>query len=261
MREKRQTLGAILRSGFIPNLINDALDPLRLAGAAQKAGVTALEISCRRPDTLGVLSTLKRAFPGMVFGVSSLIDNGPYFDFLQRRGPRFPSVAEAADSGADFLVSVLPFSAETYTRHPELPIVPGVETAAEAKHQLDLGASLVKFCSPGMKGGPAYVRSISGGPIHYGLPLLLTGGMRPEMIGDYVEAGMLVAVAGFDLILGDGYGPMQEHPDYEAVTRAVRDYVEAFKKARATHMPEVDFASGDASLIQRQSGKFMNVDG
>ena len=259
MQKKTKTLGTILKAGFLPNLINDALDPVKLVEAVLSAGVGAMEISCRRPDTLEKLGTLKHHFPDMCFGVSSLIEDGPYYDFLQKRGPRFPSIAQAVDAGADFLVSILPFSAEIHARYPQRPIIPGVETAAEAKAQLDLGASLIKFCNPVMKGGPAYIKSISGGPIHFGLPLLLTGGMRPELIGEYVEAGMLVAVAGFDLILGERYEEMQEHPDYEAVTHAIEGYVEAFRKARATHMPEVGFASGDAFQIQSQSGKFMNV--
>jgi hypothetical protein len=39
----------------------------------------------------------------------------------------------------------------------------------------------------------------------------------------------------------------------------VKRYVEAFAEARRTFRPDVDFASGDPRIIQRQSGQFMNV--
>ena len=260
MSNKRQTLGRILKTGFLPNFINDSLDPMHLAEAAHAAGIRAMEISCRRPDTLDVLAKLKDKFPDMSFGVASLIEDGPYYDFLQKRGPRFPSVKEAAESGADFLVSMIAFNAETYRSHKNIPIIPGVETPNEAKVQLDYGASLVKFSGPTLKGGPVYFRAmVNNGPIHFGLPLLITGGMKPELIEKYVEVGMLVAVAGFDLILGNRYLEMQKKPDWKAVKDAVATYVRAFADARAKYMPQVNFESADPVRIQKESGKFLNV--
>jgi len=260
MSRKNQTLGRILKTGFLPNLINDALDPMKLAEAAHAAGILAMEISCRRPDTLAVLAKLKREFTDMSFGVSSLIEDGPYYNFLQKRGPRFPAIKEAAESGADFLVSLIAFNAETYRRHPDIPIVPGVETPNEAKVQLDYGAALVKFSAPALKGGPAYFKAmISSGPIHFGLPLLLTGGLKPELIEKYVEVGMLVAVAGFDLILGEQYAGMQKKSDGKAMQTALAAYVRAFAEARARHMPKVNFACADPGRIQAESGKFLNA--
>jgi 2-keto-3-deoxy-6-phosphogluconate aldolase len=260
MNKKNQTLGRILKWGFLPNFINDSLSPIQLTEAAHEAGIRAVEISCRRPDTLEVLTTLKSKFPDMSFGVSSLIEEGPYYNFLQRRGPRFPSVREAAENGADFLVSMVAFKSETYRRHKHIPIIPGVETANEAIRHVDYGASLVKFSAPEARGGPAFFKSmLNCGPLHYGLPLLITGGMRPELIDRYVEAGMLVAVAGFDLILDKRYDEMQKRTDWKFVKSSLEKYVKAFQKARAKYMSNVNFASADPVIIQKQSGKFLNV--
>lgn len=262
MDNKQRTLGRILATGIVPNLIPDALDPVRLAGAARGAGIRAMEISCRREDTLKVLAELKREFPDMSFGVSSLIEDGPYYDFLQRRGPRFPSVREAAEGGADFLVSMIAFSSATYRRHADIPIIPGVETTGEAKMQMDLGASLVKFSAPALRGGPAYLRTlVNCGPMHLGLPILVTGGIRPELVDGYVEAGALVAVAGLDLVLGEKYRAMQAAPDWDFIGGALAAYVRAFAQARAKHMPRVDFGSADPTVIQSQSGRFLNACG
>jgi 2-keto-3-deoxy-6-phosphogluconate aldolase len=260
IENKHRTLGRILASGFIPNFIPDTLDPAGLADAAGEAGLRAMEISCRRDDTLKVLADLKNRFPAMSFGVSSLVEDGPYYDFLQRRGPRFPSVREAAESGADFLVSLIGFRGETYCHHADRVIIPGVETTEEAKTQMDRGASLVKISAPALRGGPAYLRTMMHcGPIHFGLPLLVTGGIRPDLVDSYVEAGALAAVAGFDLILGGRYRDMQAAPDWTFIRDAMAAYADAFRAARARHMGRVPFDSADPVAIQRESGRFLNA--
>jgi len=252
---KKRALGRLLRQGFLPNMIKDRLPPEAAVEAAVAAGIEAVEISCRRPDTIELLKRLRKSFTGVSFGVSSLIEDGPYFDFLQARGPRFPSIAEAADAGADFLVSMIAFSPETYRRHSDVPLIPGVHSADEARRQLDLGASLVKFSN----GGPAYFRGVNGGPMHFGLPLLATGGIRPEHVPDLVAARVLVCVSGFDLILQSRYEALQTAFDAAEVKRQIGAYLEKFREGRKLHRAGVDFASGDAVLIQKQSGQFLNV--
>ena len=256
MNEKQKTLGKILSAGILPNLIKDKLDVEQTVAAAVGAGVRAIEVSCRRPDTVELLIRLRRRFPEVAFGVSSLIEEGPYFQFLQRRGPAFPTIAQAVDAGAAFLVSLISFSPETFRRFSHLPIVPGVSSPDQAKQQLDFGASLVKFSN---LGAPAF-KAINGGPIHFGLPLLVTGGVRPEHVADLTAARVLVCVSGMDLILKGRYEALQEKLDPVEVRERVGEYVAAFAAARQLHRPEVDFASADPRLIQAQSGQFMNVE-
>ena len=255
MPKKDVHLGRILQAGLLPNLIKDELDAEGIVEAGVAAGVRAFEVSCRRPDTVQILQRLRSRFPEVSFGVSSLIEEGPYFRFLQQRGPRFPSIDEAVEAGADFLVSVITFSSETYRRYPHLPIIPGVESADEAKRQLDLGASLVKFLNIGV----AALKATNGGPIHFGLPLLVTGGVRPANVPDLVSAGTLVCVSDFDLILQDQYQAMQKRLDAQVVRTCIGEYVAQFAESRRKYRPNVDFASADPVKIQRESGQFMNV--
>lgn len=255
MTRKEQALGRILQTGLLPNLINDRLDPELAVEAAAAEGVRAFEVSCRRPDTLPLLERLRARFPELSFGVSSLIEDGPYFRFLQQRGPAFPGIAQAVDAGADFLVSYITFSEDTYRRHPTVAIIPGVATVDEAKRQLDLGASLVKFSNLSIDA----VRTLNVGPIHFGLPLLVTGGVRVSQLPDLVAAGVLVAVCGFDLILGDRYHALQQSFNPGQARECVANYVAGFSEARRKSRPGVDFTSGDPRTIQRQSGQFMNV--
>jgi 2-keto-3-deoxy-6-phosphogluconate aldolase len=138
--------------------------------------------------------------------------------------------------------------------------VPAVHSPQEAREQLDLGAGLIKFCLGGGLYDASYVKAtFHSGPIHFGIPLLLTGGVRPEKVDGFVGAGMLVAVVGFDLILKGDYEGQQDRQDDAVVRDALGAYVEAFAEARARHLPHVDFASGDAGRVQEQSGRFMGV--
>lgn len=255
MRRKDVTLGRILKSGLIPVYIHDTLDVVRLAEASIAAGVHAVEVSCRRPDVAVVVKRLRSEFPDLSVGVASLIEDGAYFDFLQRRGPRFPSITEAVDVGADFLVSALPFNQETYDRHRDLPIIPGVHSPSEAKTQLDLGASLVKFGNI----NALEAEAINCSPIHAGFPLLVTGGVRPEHIAALVAAKVLVCVAGYEMILKAHYPAQLKAFDAEVVRTCVSAYTDNFAAARRLHRPDVDFASGDARRIQEQTGQFLNV--
>ena len=255
MTRKEQALGRILKTGLLPNLIKDNLDAERAVERAIAAGVRAFEVSCRRPDTLDLLRRLRRSFPEISFGISSLIEDGPYFRFLQERGPRFPSIAEAVDAGADFLVSFVAFSETTYRKYGDIAIIPGVSTPDEAKRQLDLGASLVKFSSFTVEA----IRGLNVAPIHFGLPLLVTGGVRVTQLPDLVAAGVLVAVCGFDLIYGERYAELQQSFDATEARACVARYVEGFAEARKRLRPHVDFASADPRTLQRQTGQFMNV--
>lgn len=255
MSPKEQALGRILQTGLLPNLINDQLDPEPTVEAAIAAGVRAFEVSCRRPDTISLLKRLRTRFPDASFGVSSLIEDGPYFRYLQQRGPGFPSIAETLDAGAEFLVSYIAFSEDTYRRAAQVPIVPGVASVDEAKRQLDLGASLVKFSNLPVDA----VRALNVGPIHFGLPLLVTGGVRASHLPDLVAAGVLVAVCGFDLILGERYQALQQAFDAAQAQERVAAYVAGFAEARRKFRPNVDFMSGDPRIVQQQSGQFMNA--
>ncbi len=260
MSSKTDVLGAILQGGLLPNLIHDRLDPFRAVAEVRAVGIRAVEVSCRRPDTLELLVRLKREFPDMFFGVSSLVDDGAYHTFLRQRGPRFPAIAEAVDAGADFLVSVFDFSEATYRRYPDTVIIPAVSTLNEARRQLDLGANLIKFCAPALAGGPAFYRQlVHCAPAHWGIPILLTGGLRPALIDDYVAAGMLVCVCGFDLILSEHYLAMQDDFQAPVMRDQLNAYVAAFSAARQQHLPGVDFAGGDARRLQDQTGRCLNV--
>lgn len=260
MSKKNHIVGQLLKAGLLPNLIKDRLDPIKVVEQAHEVGIRCIEVSCRRPDTIEILKKLKAEFTDMYFGVSSLVEDGPYFNFLQQRGPKFPSIQEAVDAGADFLVSVLSFSKSTYEKYPDHPIVPAISNPNEAIEQLNFGANIIKFCNPGFFGGANFIRGcFNGGPIHFGIPLLLTGGIRPENTAEYVAAGMLCNVSGFDLILKGHYEAMQEKPDYQFIKESMQAYLDVYQESRTKQYPNADFNSGEGLKIQEQTGKFMNL--
>ncbi|MFQ6094454.1 MAG: hypothetical protein ACE5OR_17570 [bacterium] len=73
MKNVKEKLAAILRTGFLPILVDDALDPLFLAGICQEVGLPAIECSLRRRDIRQMFPKLREQFPELVVLAASTI--------------------------------------------------------------------------------------------------------------------------------------------------------------------------------------------
>jgi 2-keto-3-deoxy-6-phosphogluconate aldolase len=225
------------------------------------AGLEAVEVSCRHPGALDVIRRLKKRHKGLAVGAASLIEDGPYRDWLWQAGKGVPSIAEAVEAGADFLVSLLPFRRGTYERFGKGHVIlSGVATPGEAQQALDWGANLVKFSGLHLVGGPAFLRGMDAAT-HRGLPFFVTGGIRPETIGPYVEAQVLVFGAGFDIILGEDLEEMARRFRPAVLKRALARYTAAIANARAQYQPKVPFRGRDPAAISAASGRYLNLGG
>jgi len=255
---RNEALGKILFGGFVPIVVDDRLPAEACAEQVLAAGLEAVEVSCRHPDALAVIGRLKARLPRLAVGAASLIEDGRYLEHLWAAGRSVPNIKQAADAGADFLVSMLPFRQPTYERFSRTHVtIPGVATPGEAQQALDWGANLMKFCSPHLLGGPAFFRGIDAAS-HRGLPFFTTGGIRPKVIDDYVEAQVLVFAAGFDIILGDAYAQMAQQFAPERLGEALGAYVAAIREARKRHQGHIPFDSKDAAAIAAASGRCLN---
>lgn len=256
---RNEVLGKIVCGGLVPIVVDDRLPAEACAEAVLQAGLEALEISCRHPRSLEAIGRVKARFPNLAVGAASLIEDGPYRDFLAK-GKAVPTIDEAAGAGADFLVSLLPFREPTYAKHAaSRVIISGVTTPGEAHQALDWGANLVKFSGLQTAGGPACLRGMDAAT-HRGFPFFVTGGMRPEVIGPYVEAQVLVFGAGFDIILGAELDAMSRRFAPGVLTKALGRYTAAIAEARAKHMPGVPFTGKDPFAIAATSGRYLNHD-
>ncbi len=256
---KSETLGKILYRGFVPIVIQDKLPPLECLAVVRDAGIEAVEISCRHPEALTLIGQAKDQFPELAVGAATLLEEGRMRDWVNATGRPVPTIDAVVDAGADFLVSLLPFRQTTYEKHSDqCVILAGVSTPGEGQQALDWGANLLKFVNPKLLGGPAYFKGLD--PATYkSFPFFVTGGMRPELLADYVEANILSVGAGFDLILGPEYDAMQADFRPARLREAAVSYVSVFGEARREFQGEIPFDSRDAVAIAQASGRCLNV--
>lgn len=255
---RNEVLGKILGEGLVPILVDDRLPAESCAEQVLASGLEVIEVSCRHPIALKVIGEIKKRFPQLAVGAASLIEDGRYLNAIRAAGGNVPGIEQAAGAGADFLVSMLPFRRGTYDKFARTHvIIPGVATPGEAQQALDWGANLVKFCNPHLLGGPEFFRGIDAAS-HRGFPFFITGGIRPEAVGEYVEAQVLVFAAGFDIILGEWYA----RADGRAATNLLRDalgrYTTAIRRARRQHQGQIPFESKDPAAIAAASGRCLN---
>ncbi len=254
-----EAIGKILYRGFVPIVVGDDLPPLQCVEQVAAVGIEAIEISCRRPDAVRFIAEAKREFPEMAIGAATLLEEGKLRDFVNSTGHIVPTIGEAVDAGADFIVSLLPFREPTYARYAgQVGIIAGVKTPGEAAQALDWGANLVKFVNPHLEGGPDFFRAMD--PATYrSFPFFVTGGMRSEVLPAYVAVGVLAFGAGFDLILGPDYRSCQAVFESDLVNERLNAYLRTLDRARRQYQEPVPFASKDATAIGRATGRCLNV--
>jgi 2-dehydro-3-deoxyphosphogluconate aldolase/(4S)-4-hydroxy-2-oxoglutarate aldolase len=150
--------------------------------ALLRGGIDLVEVTL---DTPGALEAVERAAgKGAPIGVGTVTSAD--------------EVRAAAAAGARFVVSP-GFVAEMVETALELGVepVPGVFTATEILAARAAGARVLKLF-PASHGGPRYVRSLRG-PFP-DVPLVVTGGVRPEEANEYFDAGATVVALGSELV-------------------------------------------------------------
>jgi len=256
---KRETLGRILRHGFVPIMVHDQLPPLQCLEQMEHAGVQAVEISCQHPEALQLLALAKAKFPDMAVGAAAVLEDGRMRDFVRGRDIPVPSLDQVVDVGADFLVSIFAFEDATYERYRDSHvIIPGVTTPGEAKRAMDAGANLLKITNPHLLGGPDFFRALDPATYH-ALPYYVTGGMKANIASGYIDAGALAIGAGLDIILGGDYTSLQAAFDDQLMLERLREYVAGIDRARQRHQPDVPYAAGDVEAIQAATGRCLNL--
>jgi len=173
------TLGlvAVIR-GPSPALTVSMVDAL-IAG-----GVYGIEITYSTPDAEGVVRTLDQRFGDqIVLGMGTLT---------------LPGQAQSAkDAGAKFLVSPIcePELARAMIA-TGLAVMVGALTPSEVAMAYRLGSDVVKIF-PGSLIGPAYIKALKGPFPH--IPMMPTGGVSAENVGDWFAAGVVAVGAGSEL--------------------------------------------------------------
>ena len=194
-------------------------DVLPLAEALFEGGIRLMEVTYAHTaqdsydETDASIAALRKAFAGRVFvGAGTVISQ----ETLDR----------AARAGAEFIVSPDTNPALIRdTREKGLVSIPGALTPTEIVRAWDLGADLVKLF-PADAMGLKYIQSLQM-PLGH-IPLLAASGMRPEVIPDYLRAGVSVVAVSSSIL----QKALLAREDYDGIRGAAQAHIDAVKSVR-----------------------------
>jgi len=188
---------------------------VRMVEALIAGGVLGIEITYSTPEAAGVVRTLAGKF-----GDEILLGMGTLTEIEQ--------VAEAQDSGACFIVS--PHCEEALGEAmvaSQLGVMIGALTPSEVMQAFRLGADVVKIF-PGSLGGPTYLKALHGPFPH--IPMMPTGGVNAENLGDWFAAGAFAVGAGSELCPP----AWAKEGRFSDITVRAGEFVKALEKVRRT---------------------------
>ena len=161
------------------------------------AGIPLLEVTVDTPGALDAVRTAADA--GRTIGVGTVITPD--------------QVRASHDAGASFVVSpaCLPHVIETALEMGVEPI-PGILSPTELVTAVRAGATAVKVFPAAPVGGPSYIRALRG-PFP-DVPLLPTGGIEPEDVPGFLDAGATCVGLGSILV---GGAPPASAADIEGI--------------------------------------------
>lgn len=213
MIPKLQILNRILDAGLVAVVrAENSEQALRIAEAVQEGGCPAVEITFTVPGAHRVIEDLAARYAPdeLILGAGTVLD---------------PETARIALlSGATYVVSpsLNPETVRLCNRY-QVPIMPGAMTIRDVLEALELGADIIKLF-PGEAFGPGMVKSIKG-PIPQA-PIMPTGGVSVDNVGEWIAAGAVAVGAGSTLIAGAKSG------DYAKITRTAQEFIEKIQEAR-----------------------------
>lgn len=158
---------------------------LRAADALVDGGVTGLEITYSTPEAPAVIRALADKYGDRIYLGAGTVTTAEQAE-------------HAAEAGAHFLVS--PGTRESLTaamKATGLVVMTGALSPTEVMAAVEYGSDVVKIF-PASLGGPAYLKALRGPFPH--VPLMPTGGVSPENIGEWFAAGAIAVGAGSDLV-------------------------------------------------------------
>lgn len=160
---------------------------IRATEALVAGGITGIEITFSTPETPRVIRELVARYGEQIYLGAGTVTTPE-------------EAAKAAEAGARFLVS--PGTRRELTavmKATGLLVMTGALTPSEVMAAIEYGVDVVKIF-PASLGGPSYLKSLRG-PFP-NVPLMPTGGVTPENIGDWFAAGAVAVGAGGDLVSG-----------------------------------------------------------
>jgi len=179
----------LARAPVVPVLsITRLEDAVPLARALVAGGLPVLEVTLRTEAAIGAIRAIREEVPGASVGAGTVL------------GARHLSAVEAA--GATFAIS--PGATDALyaaAADSRIPLLPGVATASELMHGLELGYERFKFFPAESSGGIATLKSFAG-PFAQAR-FCPTGGIDAAKAHAYLALPNVITVGGSWMVPGD----------------------------------------------------------
>lgn len=204
---KENGVVAIIRGAKPENIIP-------IAEALYDGGVKTLEITVETPKVLTLIEKVSEKFgDDLIVGAGTVLD---------------PETARAAImAGAKFIFSPT-VDEETIklTKRYGVISIPGALTPTEILKAYESGADVIKVF-PANVFGPKYLKDVHGPLPH--IPLMPTGGIDLDNIGEYMNYGGVAAGIGSSLV---NTKKEMDEAYFEDLTKKASQFVNAVKTAR-----------------------------
>ncbi len=201
---KENPIVAVIREANPANI-------LPIVNALYNGGVKVVEITAETPK---VMTMIEKVTDEM--GEKVLVGAGTVLD---------PETARAAImAGSKFIVSPS-LNPETIkmTKRYGVVSIPGALTPTEILTAYEHGADMIKVF-PANAFGPGYVKNIHG-PFPY-IPLMVTGGINPANVNDYLGSGALAVGVGSNLVSPKN---LISEADFQTLTEKASEYTNTLK--------------------------------
>jgi len=211
--EKLKVMQHIIDRGIISVIrANSPEQALKVASAVKSGGIDTIEITMTVPGAIDVIKALKKAYPNgeVLIGAGTVLDS--------------ETARLAMLAGAEFFVSPC-FNSDMVklcNRYQKVTMM-GAMSIKEVIEVMESGADFVKLF-PGSAFGPSIVKAILG-PLPQA-PIIPTGGVNLENVGDWIKAGCLAVGVGGELTKGAQKG------NYEEVQVTAKKLVEVIREAK-----------------------------
>jgi 2-dehydro-3-deoxyphosphogluconate aldolase/(4S)-4-hydroxy-2-oxoglutarate aldolase len=176
------TIDDIMRAApVIPVLVfHEEMDWAALAETFVGAGLPVVEVTLRTGHGLEAIRQMSKV-PGAIVGAGTVLNDN--------------QLTQAIDAGSGFIVSPgLTDALGSAAIKSGVPFLPGVATASEIMHGLDLGLDRFKFFPAEASGGIAAIKAIAGpfGDVRF----CPTGGIRPDTVVEWLALENVLCVGG-----------------------------------------------------------------
>ena len=161
--------------------IDDAASAPALAETLAEAGLPVIEITLRTDAALDAIRRASAEARSAIVGAGSVTSVG--------------AAIAAIDAGARFLVSPgLDADVVRIAVERAVPMIPGVATATELQHAVNVGCSVVKLFPAELLGGPPLVEALSA--VWRDVRFVPTGGISARNVARYLALTEVLAVGG-----------------------------------------------------------------